>query len=126
MKTVDTVRALRTEVGDWHRAGARVGLVPTMGALHEGHLSLVAETRRHADRIAVSIFVNPKQFTPNEDFDRYPRDIRSDSERLVQSGTVDLLFTPTVEELFPEGFATELRVGGPGAGLETDFRPHFF
>jgi pantoate--beta-alanine ligase len=97
-----------------------------MGALHEGHLSLAAETRRHADRVAVSIFVNPKQFAPHEDFDRYPRDIRADSARLVRSGTVDLLFTPTVDELFPEGFATELKVGGPGTGLETDFRPHFF
>jgi pantoate--beta-alanine ligase len=126
MKTVDNVKALRWEIAEWRRAGVRVGLVPTMGALHDGHLSLAAETRRHADRVVASIFINPKQFAPHEDFDRYPRDVEADSAKLVRSGAVDLLFTPTVEEIFPDGFATQVMVGGPGTGLETDFRPHFF
>jgi pantoate--beta-alanine ligase len=126
MKTVDNVKALRWEIAEWRRAGVRVGLVPTMGALHDGHLSLAAETRRHADRVVASIFINPKQFAPHEDFDRYPRDVEADSAKLVRSGAVDLLFTPTVEEIFPDGFATQIIVGGPGTGLETDFRPHFF
>lgn len=125
MRTVTTIAALRTEVANYRRAGARVGLVPTMGALHEGHLSLVRETQKRTDRTVVSIFVNPKQFAPHEDFDRYPREQKADSEKLAATG-VDLIFAPSTAEMYPEGFAARVEVGGPSVGLETDFRPHFF
>ena len=129
MKSPDiftTVAELRARVAEWRGAGARIGLVPTMGALHAGHLALVRETQSRVENVVVSIFVNPAQFAPHEDFDRYPRDFEADSVKLERSRTVDLLFTPTVEEIFPDGFATQVMVGGPGSGLETDFRPHFF
>ncbi len=125
MKTVNDIAQLRTEIADFRRAGERVGLVPTMGALHEGHLSLVREIQKRANRTVVSIFVNPAQFAPHEDFDRYPRTLESDSAKLSTTG-VDLIFAPSVAEMYPKGFATKLEVGGPSAGLETDFRPHFF
>ena len=125
MRTVTTIAALRTEVANYRRNGARVGLVPTMGALHEGHLSLVRETQKRTDRTVVSIFVNPKQFAPHEDFDRYPRELKADSEKLAATG-VDLIFAPGTAEMYPEGFAARVEVGGPSVGLETDFRPHFF
>ncbi len=129
MKIVTTVRDLRAQVAAWRMGneglGAeRVGLVPTMGALHDGHLSLVDAARKHAGRVAVSIFVNPTQFAPHEDFDRYPRDLEADAAKLG-SGT-DLVFAPTAREMYPDGFATTISVGGPSEGLETDFRPHFF
>jgi pantoate--beta-alanine ligase len=125
MKTVNDIAALRAEIAAYHRTGERVGLVPTMGALHEGHLSLVREIQKRAKRTVVSIFVNPAQFAPHEDFDRYPRNLESDSAKLVPEG-VDLIFAPTVAEMYPQGFATKIEVGGPSEGLETDFRPHFF
>ncbi len=121
---VTTVAALRARVASWRSAGARVGLVPTMGALHAGHLSLVEETRKRAERVVVSIFVNPAQFAPHEDFDRYPRTLESDAQKLGPAA--DLIFAPAVEEMYPDGFATEIEVAGPAEGLETDFRPHFF
>jgi pantoate--beta-alanine ligase len=102
----------------------RIGLVPTLGALHGGHLSLVREARKHADLVVVSIFVNPAQFAPNEDFDAYPRTLDADLEKLA--GQADLVFTPDAREIYPQGFATTISVGGPSTGLETDFRPHFF
>ncbi len=128
MKTpeiVTTVSDLRVRISQWHKAGERVGLVPTMGALHEGHLSLVRETQKHCKRSVASIFVNPAQFAPHEDFDRYPRTLESDSGKLGNAG-LDLIFAPSVAEMYPSGFATKVEVGGPSAGLETDFRPHFF
>jgi pantoate--beta-alanine ligase len=118
------IHALRAALAPWRRE--RIGLVPTMGALHDGHLSLVRETQNHADRIVVSIFVNPAQFAPHEDFDRYPRALDSDVDKLAGTGAVDLVFAPSVSEMYPQGFATKLEVGGPSQGLETDFRPHFF
>ncbi len=127
MKTPSIVRdihELRAALLPWRRE--RVGLVPTMGALHEGHLSLVRETQNHADRIVTSIFVNPAQFAPHEDFDRYPRALESDVAKLSDTGAVDLVFAPSVAEIYPWGFATKVEVGGPSKGLETDFRPHFF
>jgi pantoate--beta-alanine ligase len=122
---VNTIKDLRAAIAAWRKDGARVGLVPTMGALHEGHLSLVRTTQSRADKVVASIFVNPTQFAPHEDFDRYPRTLESDAAKLADVG-LDLVFAPTVAEMYPEGFATRLEVGGPSAGLETDFRPHFF
>jgi len=119
-----TIADMRAQIAAWRRAGARVGLIPTMGALHEGHLSLVRAIRARGEKAVVSIFVNPAQFAPNEDFDRYPRTFEADCAKL--SGLADLVFAPSVKEMYPDGFATKIDVGGPGVGLETDFRPHFF
>jgi len=116
---------MRAQLTAWRREGARIGLVPTMGALHEGHLSLVRETGKRADKVVVSIFVNPTQFAPHEDFDTYPRALEADREKLAATGC-DLIFAPSAAEMYPRGFATAIAVGGPALGLETDFRPHFF
>lgn len=120
-----TVSGLRSHVNAWRARGLRVALVPTMGALHEGHVSLMRRALEHADRCVVSIFVNPRQFAPTEDLDKYPRQLALDLAKLEQAG-VHLAFTPGVEEIYPQGFATSISVGGPSAGLETDFRPAFF
>ena len=122
---VDSVSALRAQVRDWRRAGLRVSMVPTMGALHDGHISLVRIALGRADRCVVSIFVNPTQFAPTEDLDKYPRQLARDLDRLREAGT-HLAFTPGVSEMYPAGFATKISVGGPSSGLETDFRPNFF
>lgn len=121
-KTVTTVAELRAALA--LLKPARIGMVPTMGALHDGHVSLVTEAKKHADHVVVSIFVNPTQFAPNEDFDAYPRTLDADLKKLGDAATI--VFTPTAREMYPEGFATTVTVGGPSAGLETDFRPHFF
>jgi pantoate--beta-alanine ligase len=120
-----TIAALRSRVAAWRKAGESVALVPTMGALHEGHLALVRAARERSRHAVVSIFVNPTQFAPNEDFKAYPRDEATDLAKLATVAT-DAVFAPTVAEMYPEGFATSVAVGGPSAGLETDFRPHFF
>ena len=124
METITTIKDLRARVGGWRAGGARIGLVPTMGALHEGHLSLVRAMQAACGRVVVSIFVNPTQFAPHEDFDRYPRDLVADSAKL--GGLADLIFAPSSAEMYPEGFSTKIDVSGPSMGLETDFRPHFF
>lgn len=124
-QTVTTVSELRARISDWRKSGASIGLIPTMGALHDGHLSLVRETQKHCGKTIASIFVNPAQFAPHEDFDRYPRTLESDARKLADVG-LDLIFAPSVSEMYPNGFATKIEVGGPSAGLETDFRPHFF
>jgi pantoate--beta-alanine ligase len=124
MKIVNTIAQMRCLIAGWRGSGERIGLVPTMGALHEGHLSLVRETKKHCGKAVVSIFVNPAQFAPHEDFDRYPRTLEADSAKLA--GLADLIFAPSVREIYPDGFSTEIEVGGPSMGLETDFRPHFF
>ncbi len=122
----ETIADLRTRIAGWRNAkSARIGLVPTMGALHEGHLSLVREMKARADHVVVSIFVNPAQFAPHEDFDRYPRNLKDDLAKLATT-RADLVFAPGVAEMYPHGFATRIEVAGPSAGLETDFRPHFF
>ncbi|HEX4160663.1 MAG TPA: pantoate--beta-alanine ligase [Rhizomicrobium sp.] len=129
MKTpgvITTVAGLRAEVAKWRREGSGVGLVPTMGALHAGHLSLVTEAGQRAERVIVSIFVNPAQFAPHEDFDSYPRDLVHDLEGLAAQGLTDIVFAPPVSELYPGGFATRIEMVGPALGLEEDFRPHFF
>lgn len=123
---VTTIAELRQRLGTWRSTGHRVGLVPTMGALHEGHLSLVREAGVRTERVVVSVFVNPAQFAPHEDFDRYPRALSDDCAKLASTGCAHLVFAPSVSEMYPAGFATQIEVGGPSAGLETDFRPHFF
>lgn len=120
-----TVEALRATVRDWRRQGFTVAFVPTMGALHEGHLTLVREAGRRADKVVASVFVNPTQFAAHEDLGTYPRREAEDAGLLAGAGC-DLLFAPTVSEMYPEGFVTSVSVGGPSQGLETDFRPHFF
>jgi pantoate--beta-alanine ligase len=120
--TVTTVAALRAALAE--RGAARIGMVPTLGALHDGHLSLVREARRSAQTVVVSIFVNPAQFAPTEDFGAYPRTLEQDLARLA--GQADIVFTPSAQEMYPDGFATSITVGGPALGLESDFRPHFF
>lgn len=122
---VDSVAALRARIGDWRRDGLRVAMVPTMGALHEGHLSLIRIARGKAERCVVSIFVNPTQFAPSEDLDKYPRQLARDLDMLA-TVKADLAFTPTVGAMYPAGFATRISVDGPSAGLESDFRPTFF
>jgi pantoate--beta-alanine ligase len=121
---VSTIAELRARIAAWRAGGSGIGLVPTMGALHEGHLALVRETRKRCAKTVVSIFVNPAQFAPHEDFDRYPRALEDDRAKL--GGLADLIFAPSVAEMYPAGFASQIEVGGPSAGLESDFRPHFF
>ena len=121
-RTVTTVTALRAAL-ETRRSGS-IAMVPTMGALHDGHLSLVREARKDAQTVLVSIFVNPTQFAPTEDFGAYPRTLDQDLAKL--SGQADIVFTPSAKEMYPDGFATSITVGGPALGLESDFRPHFF
>lgn len=102
MQTVHSVAQVREYVRGWHNKGQTVGFVPTMGNLHDGHISLIREARARCDVVVVSIFVNPTQFGPNEDFDRYPRTLDADAAALVEAGT-DLLFAPSVEEMYPLG-----------------------
>ena len=118
--------ALRRALDELRRRNATVALVPTMGALHEGHLSLVRLARARARRVVVSIFVNPAQFAPHEDFASYPRSLGSDLSALAATG-VDLVWSPATETMYPEGFATRIVPAGPASvGLEDKFRPHVF
>ncbi|HJT43847.1 MAG TPA: pantoate--beta-alanine ligase [Rhizomicrobium sp.] len=119
-----TVGELRAALVARKAQGHRIGLVPTMGALHDGHVSLVTQARPQADTVVVSIFVNPTQFAPHEDFDAYPRILNADLEKLGSGA--DIVFTPTAREIYPDGHATTISVVGPALGLESDFRPHFF
>jgi pantoate--beta-alanine ligase len=123
-ETVQSVAALRARVAGWRAAGERIALVPTMGALHEGHLALVRAGRERAERVVVSIFVNPKQFAPTEDFSAYPR--VADKDRAALAGLADLIFAPGTAEMYPPGFATEITVAGPSEGLEGAARPGHF
>ena len=125
LATVRTISALRAQVAAWRAAGERVALIPTMGALHAGHLSLVALGRERADRTVASIFVNPTQFAPHEDFEAYPREEAKDAERLAEAGC-DLLFAPSVEEMYAPGFSTTITVTGVSAPLDGQARPHHF
>ena len=124
MQTVNRVPELRAAV-DRLRAAGDVALVPTMGALHEGHLTLVREARKQAPGVVVSIFVNPTQFGPNEDLDAYPRQMAEDSAMLEAEG-VDLLWAPPVTEVYPQGFATTVSVAGVSEGLCGASRPGHF
>lgn len=111
METIRTVADLRARVAGWREAGETVALTPTMGALHEGHLSLVDAGRAEADRVVASLFVNPTQFGEGEDLEAYPRDEAADAQMLEGRGC-DLLYAPPAEEMYPPGFATEVRVRG--------------
>jgi pantoate--beta-alanine ligase len=123
---VRTIPALRRTVARWRDKGETIALVPTMGALHAGHLSLVKLARRRGRRVMVSIFVNPAQFAPNEDFASYPRAFDADAAALGEAG-VDLIWAPAVETMYGRDFATRVVPEGPAkVGLEDAFRPHFF
>ena len=126
LRTVRTLPALRRAIAELRARGKTVALVPTMGALHAGHLSLVRLAQRRADRAIVSIFVNPAQFAPHEDLATYPRTFAADLAALRAINT-DLVWAPTVETMYPKNFATQIVPEGPAkAGLEDKFRPHFF
>jgi pantoate--beta-alanine ligase len=123
---VRTVPALRRAIEGLRAKKATTALVPTMGALHDGHVSLVRLAQRRAKRVIVSIFVNPTQFAPTEDFGSYPRTWKADVAKLAAEG-VDLIWNPDVKTMYPAGFATRIVPEGPAtAGLEDRFRPHFF
>ncbi|MGA0600386.1 pantoate--beta-alanine ligase [Caulobacter sp. KR2-114] len=125
LPTVRTKADLRARVAAWRAAGERVALVPTMGALHEGHLSLVGIGRQRADRVVATLFVNPTQFSPAEDFEAYPRDEGRDAGLLAAAGC-DLLYAPSAEEMYPPGFATSVAVAHVSEGMEGAARPHHF
>jgi len=125
-RVVKTVKALREVLADWKKRKADIALVPTMGALHSGHISLVALAKKSAKRVVVSIFVNPTQFGPNEDFTRYPRTIEADLDKLADAGA-DLVYMPDVKEMYPDGFSTMLKpTGAAVVGLDDKFRPGHF
>ncbi|MFN7400667.1 MAG: pantoate--beta-alanine ligase [Sandaracinobacter sp.] len=125
METARTVMALRARIRSWRAAGERIALVPTMGALHAGHLSLVGIGRRHAHRVVASIFVNPRQFGANEDLDRYPRPEARDAD-LLRQAACDMLFLPPSEAVYPKGYATNVSVAGLDRPMEGAARPGHF
>ena len=125
IKVVRTVAELRATVLGWREARETVALIPTMGTLHDGHLALVRLGLERCDRAATSIFVNPTQFAPHEDFARYPRDEEGDLAKLGTLGC-DLVWAPGAREMYPDGFATRIEPKGAAEGLEGEFRPHFF
>ena len=123
--TVRTTKDLRAEIAKWRQAGEKIALVPTMGALHAGHLSLIDIAKQHAKRIVVSIFVNPTQFGPKEDFGRYPRDEAGDIAKLKEAGA-DLVYIPGTEEMYPQGFATRVSLPSLTEDLCGAARPNHF
>jgi pantoate--beta-alanine ligase len=125
VKVVRTVKELRRQTAKWREAGKSIALVPTMGALHDGHLSLVKLAGKKADKVVVSIFVNPSQFGANEDLSRYPRDEAGDFKKLVQADT-DLVWAPSIGEMYPDGDSTAIVPGSAAEGLEAVVRPHHF
>ena len=127
MITATSLDSLRAQVRGWRRAGQRIAFVPTMGNLHAGHYSLIALARQHAERVVASVFVNPTQFGPNEDFDRYPRTPEADADGLGEAGC-DLLWLPSVETMYPLGVAAAVRMSVPGVTetLDGTARPGHF
>jgi pantoate--beta-alanine ligase len=125
IEIVRSVADVRGRIRQWRKARATVAMVPTMGALHEGHLRLVDHARGKSDRVCVSLFVNPAQFGPNEDLARYPREEASDAAKLSRVGA-DLLFAPTVEEMYPQGALVRVSVPSLSELLEGEYRPGFF
>lgn len=125
MVIADKIEGIRQQVGEWKKAGLSVGLVPTMGYLHEGHKSLIDAARRDNDRVVVSIFVNPMQFAPNEDLESYPRDLEKDAKLCEQAG-VDLIFHPQPEEMYAPGFCSYVDMNGLTTELCGKSRPIHF
>lgn len=125
MNIIHTISDIRHAVAAHRQAGKRIAFVPTMGALHAGHVSLVEMARNHADIVVASIFVNPKQFGPNEDYGSYPRQEAEDCHKLADK-QVDIAYLPNATEMFPEGFSTHISVKGVSAGLCGASRPGFF
>jgi pantoate--beta-alanine ligase len=125
LPTVETKTALRARMSGYESDGQTTALVPTMGALHAGHLTLIRIAQRVADKVIVSIFVNPTQFAPGEDFDAYPRDIHADMDMLAREN-VDLVYLPARDTMYFSDHSTRVIVGDVGEGLETDHRPTFF
>ncbi|MEZ5918604.1 MAG: pantoate--beta-alanine ligase [Alphaproteobacteria bacterium] len=125
MKTVRSPKELKPYSDSWRLKKLRVAFVPTMGALHDGHISLIKLALEHADKCVVSIFVNPTQFAPHEDFDAYPRTPEQDLEKLKQAGA-NLVYMPTEAAIYPGGTQSRVSTGPAAEGLESDFRPHFF
>jgi pantoate--beta-alanine ligase len=127
VKRIDTTEELRALLAEWHPEGDRIALVPTMGNLHKGHISLVALAKQHAERVIVSVFVNPTQFGPDEDYDAYPRTLDKDALKLTHAGA-DVLFTPSVDVIYPNGAdnATAVHVPDLSAELEGASRPGHF
>lgn len=125
METVRSIGELRARVAAWRADGLTVGLVPTMGGLHAGHLSLVTLAGERADKVVATLFVNPTQFAPTEDFDSYPRNEDADAALFEDAGA-SLMFAPTPDVMYPKGHMTKVRVDGLGDVLEGEFRPHFF
>ncbi len=125
MLTVRDLNDLRASIAGWRAEGARIALVPTMGALHAGHMALIEAARRPGTRVVASIFVNPKQFGPNEDLSRYPRREGADARMLAEAGC-DLLWLPSVETMYPAGFATTISVAGVSDHFDGAARPGHF
>jgi len=127
MLTVHTVAELRQQLAIWRAAGERIAFAPTMGNLHAGHIDLIHAAKTHAPRVVASVFVNPLQFGPKEDFGRYPRTLPDDQQKLAVAGC-DLLFAPSVEEMYPHGLplTTQVQVSKVSEGLEGAFRPGHF
>lgn len=126
LKVIRTVDSLRRALEPYRRPRQHIALVPTMGALHRGHMALVREAQRRAKRVVVSIFVNPTQFAPHEDFGSYPRSFAADIKALREA-KVDFVWAPSAETMYPDGFATRIAPEGAAkASLEDEFRPHFF
>ena len=125
IKIIRTEKELRTHIWSWRGYGETIGFVPTMGALHEGHISLIKLSRSKASKTIASIFVNPTQFAPNEDFNAYPRDEAEDVQKLAMAGC-EAVFIPDPHSMYRPDHSTHIKVDGVGDGLETDHRPHFF
>jgi pantoate--beta-alanine ligase len=126
VEIVRDVASLRARLAEWRRAGETIGLVPTMGALHAGHISLVHQAKKQTRRVVMSVFVNPAQFAPSEDFCSYPRSLDADAA-LFAAAEGDLIFAPSVEAMYGESFATTITLAGPAAvGMEDRFRPTHF